>query len=147
MVGSGILPFIGILFSSEMFEMYCRKGNVWDLKCLYSECPLSEALLYVEGDVMVAYLVWQHSLAHRIHCMWYGDLTHDGLSELAVVSTGGIHILQVSRLQTSQCQLQLNFTKSPVHSLQNFHTLLRTQPIFCHISCSTLVIIYEDLCY
>ena len=55
---------------------------------------------------MVADLVWQHSLAHRIHCMWYGDLTHDGLSELAVVSTGGIHILQVSHLQAYQCQLQ-----------------------------------------
>lgn len=27
--------------------------------------------------------------------MWYGDLTHDGLSELAIVSTGGVHILQV----------------------------------------------------
>ena len=47
---------------------------------------------------MVADLVWQHTLAHRIHCMWYGDLTHDGLSELAIVSTGGIHILQVSYL-------------------------------------------------
>ena len=44
----------------------------------------------------MADLVWQHSLAHRIHCLWYGDLTHDGLSELAIVSTGGIHILQVS---------------------------------------------------
>ena len=52
----------------------------------------------VEGDEMVADLVWQHTLVHRIHCMWYGDLTHDGLSELAIVSTGGIHILQVSYL-------------------------------------------------
>ena len=45
---------------------------------------------------MVADLVWRHSLAHRIHCMWYGDLTHDGLSELTIVTTGGVHILQVS---------------------------------------------------
>ena len=28
--------------------------------------------------------------------MWYGDLTHDGLSELTIVTTGGVHILQVS---------------------------------------------------
>ena len=117
---------------------------------LYSECPLSEVLLYVEGDVMVADLVWQHSLAHRIHCMWYGDLTHDGLSELAVVSTGGIHILQVSRLQASQCQLQLYFTKSPVHSLQNFHTLHNfimysttiLLPYLLYHTCR----MYEDLC-
>ena len=53
---------------------------------------------FIEGDEMVTDLVWQHTLAHRIHCMWYGDLTHDGLSELAIVSTGGIHILQVSYL-------------------------------------------------
>ena len=48
---------------------------------------------------MTANLVWKHSLAHRIHCMWYGDLTHDGLSELAVVSTGGVHVLQVRATQ------------------------------------------------
>ena len=40
-------------------------------------------------------LIWHHSLAHGIQCMWYGDLTHDGLSELAILSTGGVHILQV----------------------------------------------------
>ena len=99
---------------------------------------------------MVADLVWQHSLAHRIHCMWYGDLTHDGLSELAVVSTGGIHILQVSSLQASQCQLQLNFTKSRIHKI--CHTLhnLRTQPPFVAISPAAHLLLfrmYEDLCY
>ena len=40
-------------------------------------------------------LVWQHSFTHPVHCVWYGDLTHDGLSELAVVSMAGVHILQV----------------------------------------------------
>ena len=107
MVGPGILSlYRKIVLSSEV-------KNVLDLKVcplsrvLYICCAplfgvsLSEVLLYLEGDVMVADLVWQHSLAHRIHCMWYGDLTHDGLSELAVVSTGGIHILQVSHLQCS----------------------------------------------
>ena len=51
--------------------------------------------VHVDGDGMRADLIWHHSLAHRIHCMWYGDLTHDGLSELAIISTGGVHILQV----------------------------------------------------
>ena len=52
--------------------------------------------MYVDDGEMVADLVWRHSLAHRIHCMWYGDLIHDGLSELTIVTTGGVHILQVS---------------------------------------------------
>ena len=39
--------------------------------------------------------VWQRGFAHPIHCVWYGDVTHDGLSELVVVSMGGVHILQV----------------------------------------------------
>jgi len=34
--------------------------------------------------------------------VWYGDLTHDGLSELAVVSMGGVHILQVCRFTASR---------------------------------------------
>lgn len=41
-------------------------------------------------------LIWQRSFAHPIHQVWYGDLTHDGLSELAIISMGGVHILQVS---------------------------------------------------
>ncbi len=41
-------------------------------------------------------LVWQRSFAHPLHCVWYGDITHDGLSELVVLSMGGVHILQVS---------------------------------------------------
>ena len=41
-------------------------------------------------------LIWRRSFAHPIHQVWYGDLTHDGLSELAVISMGGVHILQVS---------------------------------------------------
>ena len=57
---------------------------------------------------MVADLVWRHSLAHRIHCMWYGDLTHDGLSELTIVTTGGVHILQVS-LSFSTTELKYFF--------------------------------------
>ena len=40
-------------------------------------------------------LEWQRSFAHPIHCLWYGDLTNDGLCELVIVSMGGIHILQV----------------------------------------------------
>ena len=32
--------------------------------------------------------------------LWYGDLTGDGLRELAVVSMGGVHILQVSATVT-----------------------------------------------
>ena len=59
-------------------------------------CIYQYIILYTDGDGMVADLIWQHSLAHRIHCMWYGDLTHDGLSELAIVSTGGVHVLQVT---------------------------------------------------
>ena len=115
---------------------------------LYSECPLSEVLLYVEGDVMVADLVWQHSLAHRIHCMWYGDLTHDGLSELAVVSTGGIHILQVSHLQASQCQLQLSFPYTACKTFTLCITLLRTQPhLLSYLLQHTCFFrMYEDLC-
>ena len=38
--------------------------------------------------------IWRKRLAHRVQCVWYGDLTHDGLAELAIVSTGGVHILQ-----------------------------------------------------
>lgn len=43
-----------------------------------------------------AELVWRRSFSHPIHGLWYGDLTRDGLSELAVLSMGGIHILQVN---------------------------------------------------
>ena len=39
--------------------------------------------------------------------MWYGDLTHDGLSELTIVTTGGVHILQVS-LSFSTTELKKN---------------------------------------
>ena len=40
-------------------------------------------------------LVWERSFSHPIHSLWYGDLTRDGVSELAVLSMGGLHILQV----------------------------------------------------
>lgn len=40
-------------------------------------------------------LVWYRSFAHPIHRLWYGDLTHDGLNELVILSTGGVHVLQV----------------------------------------------------
>ena len=42
-----------------------------------------------------AELVWERSFSHPIHGLWYGDLTRDGVCELAVVSMGGVHILQV----------------------------------------------------
>ena len=56
---------------------------------------------HTDSDVLVD-RIWHQSLAHRIHCMWYGDLTHDGLSELAIVSTGGVHILQVELIVVIQ---------------------------------------------
>lgn len=40
-------------------------------------------------------LVWERAFAYPIHRVWYGDLTHDGLSELVGVSMGGVHVLQV----------------------------------------------------
>ena len=46
-------------------------------------------------DTMMFRLLWQRSFAHPIHCLWYGDLTGDGLSEMVVVTMGGIHLLQV----------------------------------------------------
>ena len=33
--------------------------------------------------------------------MWYGDLTHDGLSELTIVTTGGVHILASQQLSSN----------------------------------------------
>ena len=40
-------------------------------------------------------LIWSRGFAHPLHSVWYGDLTNDGLSELLIVSTGGVHIMQV----------------------------------------------------
>lgn len=60
----------------------------------YTRIQIILICTHVDNDTIVD-RIWRQSLAHRIHCMWYGDLTHDGLSELAIVSTGGVHILQV----------------------------------------------------
>lgn len=46
------------------------------------------------SDSMSVRLLWQRSFAHPIHCLWYGDMTGDGLSEVVVVTMGGIHVLQ-----------------------------------------------------
>ena len=45
-------------------------------------------------------LVWSRGFSHPVHHVWYGDLTHDGLAELVVVSTGGVHIMQVGHSST-----------------------------------------------
>ena len=60
---------------------------------------MQQLLVYKYTDDQTApsfELVWQRGFAHPIHCVWYGDVTHDGLSELVVLSVGGVHILQVS---------------------------------------------------
>ena len=55
--------------------------------------------------------MWQRSFAHPLHCLWYGDLTNDGLCELVAVSMGGVHILQVqSDLQSDSLQKRVNVT-------------------------------------
>ena len=41
-------------------------------------------------------LICQIGFAHPIHFVWTGDITCDGVSEIVVLSTAGIHILQVS---------------------------------------------------
>ena len=58
---------------------------------LYPDIPISRLL-----PVTSAELIWRKSFSHPIHSLWYGDLTGDGVSELAVLSMGGLHLLQVS---------------------------------------------------
>lgn len=41
-------------------------------------------------------LICQIGFAHPIHFVWTGDITCDGVSEIVVLSTAGIHILQVN---------------------------------------------------
>ena len=55
-------------------------------------------LLFLDGQVGISSfrLMWSKAFAHPIHRVWYGDITHDGLSELVVLSAGGIHIMQVT---------------------------------------------------
>lgn len=58
---------------------------------------VTQSLVVSDGQIRVPQfrLIWSRGFAHPVHCMWYGDLTHDGLRELIVVSTGGVHVLQV----------------------------------------------------
>lgn len=42
-------------------------------------------------------LIYEIGFAHPIHFVWSGDITCDGVSEIVVLSTAGIHILQVSQ--------------------------------------------------
>ena len=42
-----------------------------------------------------AELIWEREFAHPIHQVMYCDITGDGLSELVVLSSAGLHILQV----------------------------------------------------
>ena len=58
-------------------------------------CTLFAPCIHIETKVE-AELVWQRSFSHPIHGLCYSDLTMDGVRELAVVSMGGVHILQVS---------------------------------------------------
>ena len=51
------------------------------------------------SDQVHAELIWDRSFAYPVHGLWYGDLTGDGLSELAVLSTAGVHVLQVGATQ------------------------------------------------
>lgn len=40
-------------------------------------------------------LVWTRQFAYPLHCLLYEDITKDGLKEVVVLSTAGLHILQV----------------------------------------------------
>ena len=64
----------------------------------------------LDNDAIAFELVWQRSFAHPLHCLWYGDLTNDGLCELVAVSMGGVHILQVYTLTRSLMYLYINTT-------------------------------------
>ena len=49
-----------------------------------------------------AELIWEREFAHPIHQVMYCDITGDGLSELVVLSTAGLHILQHDLSQICQ---------------------------------------------
>ena len=42
-----------------------------------------------------ACLKYEREFAHPLHKILYSDITGDGLSELVVLSTAGLHLLQV----------------------------------------------------
>ena len=65
-----------------------------DCQC-HTLCIVFFLVLCLDNDAIAFELVWQRSFAHPLHCLWYGDLTNDGLCELVAVSMGGVHILQV----------------------------------------------------
>uniref|UniRef100_A0ABM5ESF0 KICSTOR complex protein kaptin n=1 Tax=Pogona vitticeps TaxID=103695 RepID=A0ABM5ESF0_9SAUR len=52
------------------------------------------------------YILWQRTFSSPLLSMEYVDLTCDGLCELAVVCLKGLHILQHSLTQASQCLLE-----------------------------------------
>eukprot|EP00731_Ephydatia_muelleri_P027782 Em0019g655a len=65
-------------------------------------------------------LLWQRSFAHPIHCLWYGDLTGDGLSEMVVVTMGGIHVLQHDLEKAAALcvsRLEAHFSKESVDTV------------------------------
>ena len=45
-----------------------------------------------------AELLWERGFAYPIYHIWIGDVTGDGLNEVVVLSSAGVHILQVSAI-------------------------------------------------
>ncbi|XP_070570250.1 KICSTOR complex protein kaptin-like [Ptychodera flava] len=56
-----------------------------------TDCEGASPMMEDDGEYK---MVWERTFAHPVLAMQYLDLTNDGLSELSLVSTKGLHILQ-----------------------------------------------------
>ena len=61
-------------------------------------------IIYTTDEAPQFRLIWSRGFAHPVHYVWYGDITHDGLSELVVVSAGGVHVMQVQLAHYIRCR-------------------------------------------
>ena len=58
---------------------------------------MNHTLSLIASDEYDVCLKYERSFAHPLHRIMYCDITGDGIYELIVLSTAGIHVLQVSQ--------------------------------------------------